>query len=119
VQSVYGLEPHGIRNANTVWWNLATPALMEHAVQRHEGLLEHLGPLVVRTGQYTGRSPRDKYIVREPSSQAQIAWGEVNQPFDPARYNALRDRLGMYPLERKTTCIKSVSWRVPWSPPMA
>jgi len=96
VQSVYSLAPHGIRNANTVWWNLATPALMEHAVQRHEGLLAHLGPLVVRTGQYTGRSPRDKYIVREPSSQEQIAWGEVNQPLDPARYNALRDRFMAY-----------------------
>jgi phosphoenolpyruvate carboxykinase (ATP) len=58
--------------------------------------LAHLGPLVVRTGQYTGRSPRDKYIVREPSSQEQIAWGEVNQAFDPARYNALRDRFMAY-----------------------
>ncbi len=96
VKSIYGLEPHGIINANTVWWNLATPALIEHAVQRHEGLLSHLGPLVVRTGQYTGRSPKDKYIVREPSSQEQIGWREVNQAFDPTHYNALRDRFMAY-----------------------
>ena len=96
VQSHYGLETHEITNANTVWWNLSTPALYEHAVQRHEGLLAHLGPLVVRTGQYTGRSPRDKYIVREASSQDQVWWGEVNQPYDPARYEALRARLMAY-----------------------
>ena len=58
VRSQQGLEAHGIRNANTVWWNLSTPALYEHAIQRHEGLLAHLGPLVVRTGQYTCKSPR-------------------------------------------------------------
>ena len=54
VRNQQGLDTHGIRNANTVWWNLSTPALYEHSIQRHEGLLAHLGPLVVRTGQYTG-----------------------------------------------------------------
>jgi phosphoenolpyruvate carboxykinase (ATP) len=69
VRSLHGLEDFGITNANTIWWNLSSPALYEHALQRHEGLMSHLGPLVVRTGQYTGRSPHDKYLVREPSSQ--------------------------------------------------
>jgi phosphoenolpyruvate carboxykinase (ATP) len=72
------------------------PALYEHALQRHEGFLAHLGPLVVRTGQYTGRSPRDKCVVREASSQDQVWWGEVNQPFDTARYEVLRARLMAY-----------------------
>ena len=62
-KSEHGLSAHGIRNANTIWWNLSTPALYEHAVQRHEGMVAHLGPLVVRTGQYTGGSPQDRYIV--------------------------------------------------------
>lgn len=96
IQSRYGLEEHGVQNANTVWWNLSTPALYEHASQRHEGLLAHLGPLVVRTGQYTGRSPHDKFIVREPSSADRIWWRDVNQPFEPARYEALRARLMAY-----------------------
>jgi len=90
------LEEHGIRNANTVWWNLSTPALYEHALQRHEGLLAHLGPLVVRTGQYTGRSPNDRYVVREPSSESRIWWGKANQPFPAGRYDALRARLTAY-----------------------
>ncbi len=96
VQGKYGLESHGISNVNTVWWNLPTPALYEHALQRREGLLAHLGPLVVRTGQYTGRSPKDKYLVREPSSQDKIWWGQVNQSFDPQHYEVLRRRLMAY-----------------------
>ncbi|MGE0821159.1 MAG: phosphoenolpyruvate carboxykinase (ATP) [Candidatus Binatia bacterium] len=94
--SQQSLEAHGITNANTVWWNLATPALYEHTLQRREGLLAHLGPLVVRTGQYTGRSPKDKYFVREPSSQDKICWGEVNRPLEETRYDALRARFMAY-----------------------
>ncbi|MCG6955682.1 MAG: phosphoenolpyruvate carboxykinase (ATP) [Gemmatimonadetes bacterium] len=91
-----GLEAHGIRSIANVWWNLHTPDLYEHAVRRHEGLVAHLGPLVCRTGQYTGRSPKDRYVVREPSSEQDVWWGEVNQPFAPERYNALRARLTAY-----------------------
>ncbi|UCG86010.1 MAG: phosphoenolpyruvate carboxykinase (ATP) [Gemmatimonadota bacterium] len=90
------LEAHGIRNVNMVWWNLSTPALYEHAVQRHEGLTAHLGPLVTRTGQYTGRSPKDRYIVREPSSDSNIWWGKVNLPFDEAQFKSLHARLRAY-----------------------
>jgi len=64
----HGLECHGIQNVNSLYWNLSTPQLYEEALRRHEGRLAHLGPLAVRTGQYTGRSPRDKFIIREPSS---------------------------------------------------
>ena len=90
------LETIGIRNANTVWWNLSTPALYEHAVDRHEGLMAHLGPFVVQTGEFTGRSPKDKYIVREPSSLDKVGWGEANRPFDPDRYERLRTRFLAY-----------------------
>lgn len=58
----------GIINTKAIWWNLATPALYEQVLQRREGVLAHLGPLVTRTGNYTGRSPKDKFIVEEPSS---------------------------------------------------
>jgi phosphoenolpyruvate carboxykinase (ATP) len=94
--SHHGIEMHGVTNVNAAWWNLPSPALYEHAIQRHEGRLGHLGALVVSTGQYTGRSPNDKFIVKEPSSEAQIGWGEVNQPFSTERYDALRARLTAY-----------------------
>ena len=90
------LAAHGIGHIESVWWNLSTPALYEHAIQRHEGRLGHLGPLVVATGQYTGRSPKDKFIVREPTSEHRIWWGEFNQPFSQEQYAALRARLTAY-----------------------
>lgn len=94
--SRHGLDRHGIHNVNQVYWNLGTAALVENAIRRGEGLLAAGGALVVRTGQYTGRSPDDKFVVREPSAQDQVWWGPVNRPFDPARFDALYGRLLAY-----------------------
>jgi phosphoenolpyruvate carboxykinase (ATP) len=100
VASQYGLDRHGIENVNVVYWNVSTPLLYEEALRRREGRLAHLGPLVVRTGQYTGRSPRDKFIVREPSSEPQVWWGDVNRPMDPQKFHVLRGRLLAYLQDR-------------------
>jgi phosphoenolpyruvate carboxykinase (ATP) len=96
LESEYGLEHHGIENARDVHWNFSTPRLYEEAIRRHEACLAHLGPLVVRTGQYTGRSPRDKYFVREPSSENKVWWGDVNQAMPADGYAMLRKRLLAY-----------------------
>jgi len=82
------LERDGIRSRR-VHWNLSTAALYEEAVRRQEAAIAAGGPLACRTGQHTGRSPNDKFIVREPSSEAHIDWGKVNRPMDPARFEAL------------------------------
>jgi len=100
LHSQVGLDRHGIANVNVVYWNLSTPLLYEEALRRREGRLAHLGPLVVRTGQYTGRSPLDKFIVREASSEQQVWWGDVNRPLDPQRFQALRGRLLAYLQDR-------------------
>ncbi len=91
--TAFGLEYHGIRNIAGVDWNLSTPALYEKIVCRNEGLISHLGPIVVRTGAYTGRSPKDKFIVYEPSSADHISWGEQNRPIDPPKFDILYARL--------------------------
>lgn len=96
MQSRYGLENHGIKNINTAYWNLTTSALYEEAVRRREGMIAHLGPLVVRTGHHTGRSPNDKFIVKEPSSTKKVWWGPVNRPFPPEKFTALYHRLLAY-----------------------
>ncbi|MHC4943682.1 MAG: phosphoenolpyruvate carboxykinase (ATP), partial [Planctomycetota bacterium] len=86
----------GIINTNAIWWNLSTPALYERALQHHEGHVAHMGPLVTSTGQYTGRSPNDKFIVEEPTSKDRISWSKVNRPISQDHYVSLRKRLMAY-----------------------
>lgn len=95
-QSSYGLENHGVKNVNAVYWNLSTPLLYEEAIRRREGRMAHLGPLVVRTGQYTGRAPKDKFIVQDAGSFDKVWWGTVNAPMEEQKYEALKRRLLAY-----------------------
>lgn len=81
--------------------NLPVAELYERAVREDEGTLAAEGPLVVRTGQHTGRSPKDKFIVREPWSEAKVWWGEVNQEISEAHYDRLRARLMAYLQDRR------------------
>lgn len=87
------LAQHGILHPGYVSWNLSVPALYEAALQRHEGHVAQGGSFVVRTGWHTGRSPNDKFIVREPSSEAHIWWGTVNRPFDCDSFDRLHQRV--------------------------
>jgi phosphoenolpyruvate carboxykinase (ATP) len=91
-----GLEAHGITNVARVYWNQSIPALYEEAVRRREGLISVDGPIVCRTGQHTGRSPNDKFIVQEPSSASQVWWSKVNRPIDARYFEALHQRLLNY-----------------------
>jgi phosphoenolpyruvate carboxykinase (ATP) len=88
VDRARGLEREGIQT-DRVRWNLSAAVLYEEAVRRNEAVIAAEGPLACRTGQHTGRSPNDKFVVREPSSEAEIAWGKVNRPIDPAQFDAL------------------------------
>ena len=81
--------------------NLSTAALYEAAVRDGEGLIAAEGPLVVSTGTHTGRSPKDKFIVREPSSEANVWWGDVNHPISEEHYDRLRSRLMAYLAEKR------------------
>ncbi len=78
-RSATGLDAHGLRPSGTVHWNLSTEALYEHALRAGDGRLAKGGPLVVSTGRHTGRAPKDKFVVREPSSEGRVWWGDVNQ----------------------------------------
>jgi len=87
------LAAHGIEPRGRVLWNPTTPMLYTRALRREEAVLAHGGPLVVDTGRHTGRSPKDKFVVREPESDDRIWWGEVNRPFDEDRYEHLREKV--------------------------
>ena len=81
--------------------NLAVATLYEHAIKRGEGVLAAQGPLVVRTGQHTGRSPQDKYIVDEPDAHENVWWGGFNQPMSEEQYENLRNRFMAHMNERE------------------
>lgn len=87
--SSWGIEHHGIRNPGDVAWNLGTAALIEEVLRRREGKLTNNGAIVVRTGQRTGRSPHDKFIVRSEPSCDHIDWGSVNRPISEEAFDRL------------------------------
>jgi phosphoenolpyruvate carboxykinase (ATP) len=82
------LRSEGI-DAAAVCWNLPVAALYEEAVRRREGVIAAEGPLVCRTGKHTGRSPNDKFIVRDMGNDSGVAWGNINQPMDAKSFEAL------------------------------
>ncbi|MCU0496909.1 MAG: phosphoenolpyruvate carboxykinase [Anaerolineae bacterium] len=87
------LESQGITTQKTIFWNLTAAALYEESLKRQEGQIVQGGALAVRTGQHTGRSPKDKYIVREPISADRIAWGDVNRPMEQEKFEHLKRRM--------------------------
>src|SRR6478672_7239997 len=87
--STNGLEQQGLRPSGQVHWNLVAPELMQAAARRGEGEFADMGPFVAVTSPHTGRSPNDKFVVKEPASEADVDWGKVNQPYSPEHYQAL------------------------------
>ena len=85
-----GLEAQGIETRATLHWNLVTARLIEAAVARGEGKLSAEGPLVVETGQHTGRSAQDKFIVRDAETESTVWWGKSNKSMTPEHFAALK-----------------------------
>ncbi|HXT69441.1 MAG TPA: phosphoenolpyruvate carboxykinase [Vicinamibacterales bacterium] len=91
-----GLDAVGLQGASKVFWNLGVAALYEEAVKRGEGVISIDGPLICSTGQHTGRSPNDKFVVSEPSSKDHVAWGKVNRAIDEASFDAILAKMQAY-----------------------
>src|SRR5918992_19190 len=94
------LSEHGITPRGRVHHQPTTALLYAHTLERGEGQLAEGGSLVVDTGAHTGRSPNDKFIVREPGSEDRIRWSKVNQDLDEAHFDALREKVTSH-LERQ------------------
>jgi phosphoenolpyruvate carboxykinase (ATP) len=78
---------------NKVHRNLHSGVLVEHSIRRGESMLADNGALVAYTGKYTGRSPKDKFTVKDPVTAELVNWGDVNQAFDPEKFDALYERV--------------------------
>ena len=90
------LEKLGIQNPSAVYRNLPVAELVEFSLERGEGLLSETGALVVETGKYTGRSPDDKFIVKDEVTESEIDWGKVNVPITKEKFDAIYKRITAY-----------------------
>ncbi|MFN3435783.1 MAG: phosphoenolpyruvate carboxykinase (ATP), partial [Sphingomonas sp.] len=85
-----GLDALGVAAGATIHWNLLPAQLVEHALRRGEGRLAKDGPLVVETGKHTGRSAKDKFIVRDAETENNVWWGSTNVGMTPEHFAALK-----------------------------
>lgn len=93
---VFSLENSGVTNAGTVYWNQAPAKLYEQTIERGEGEIASSGGLVVQTGEFTGRSPKDKFVVEDDMTRDTVWWGDINQPISPENYQNLKTRILAY-----------------------
>lgn len=90
------LDRHEIRNPKKIYYNCPIPELYEEVIRRDEGVVAQSGTLVAYTAPHTGRSPQDRFIVKEPGSESDILWGPVNKPISPAHFDSLYKKVIVY-----------------------
>ena len=101
VRGEVDLSEHGIEPGAAVHLNPTVALLYSHALRRDEGKLAEGGPIVVDTGEHTGRSPDAKFVVREPGSEDRIWWGKVNQELAEDRFDGLREKVTSFLSEQE------------------
>lgn len=90
------LELLGIKNTQTQYWNLTPEELIEETIRRNQGVLSDTGALAVDTGEFTGRAPKDKYIVKDENTKDSVDWGGFNNPVEPAVFDNLYNKVVAY-----------------------
>ncbi len=90
------LEDYGVTNVNQAYWNLSPEELAEETIKRGQGVLASNGALVVSTGKFTGRSPKDRFIVKDDITADSVDWNSINVPFDPEKFDRLYDKVANY-----------------------
>lgn len=99
-----GLETLGVK-AKKVFWNLSPAELVEEALRNGEGVLTDNGAIMCDTGKFTGRSPKDKFTVKDAKTENTVWWGDVNFPFDSGKFDALMAKMIKF-LEDKTIYVR-------------
>jgi phosphoenolpyruvate carboxykinase (ATP) len=101
------LAKMALAHIGEVHWQLSPAALVEEAIRQKEGVLSQEGALLCDTGKFTGRSPRDRFIVKDEKTRDTIWWGPVNTPLAPERFDALYQRIAQF-LKKKKVYIRDV-----------
>ena len=86
----------GLGNVSQAFWNLAPSELVEETILREEGILSDTGALAVDTGEFTGRSPKDKFVVYDAKTKDSVWWGDVNNRFEEDKFDLLYNRVTAY-----------------------
>ena len=86
----------GLGNVAAAYWNMTPAELVEEAIVRGEGRLVDSGALAADTGEFTGRSPKDRFIVKDSITENAVWWGDVNIPFDSQKFDLLYHRVCAY-----------------------
>ena len=90
------LETLGIKNTKTQYWNLNAEELVEATIRLNQGVLSDTGALAVDTGEFTGRAPKDKFIVKDDNTKDSVDWGGFNLPVEPAFFDNLYAKITAY-----------------------
>lgn len=94
------LNELGLKNLNTIYWNLSVPSLVEKTILLGQGSLTDTGALACDTGEFTGRSPKDKFVVFDETTKKNIWWGEVNNEISIDVFKKIRERMNSYLIGR-------------------
>lgn len=103
------LNQHEISSTKTIYWNQKPKQLAEDTLRRNQGTLSYNGTLTIHTGQFTGRSPKDRYIVKDEISQSTVDWNDINQPIDPNHYSILFDKITAYLSDKRDLFVKDAA----------
>jgi phosphoenolpyruvate carboxykinase (ATP) len=94
------LKRYGIENANALW-NLASGDLEEISIENNMAVRSKSGAIAIETGEFTGRSPKDRFIVKDALTEEAVWWGDINIPFSSDKFDALQGRLADYMSEKR------------------
>ena len=100
ITKTIALENYGIVNA-TVHYQLSPEELQEATVEKGQGVVTRSGALAVNTGEFTGRSPKDRFIVKDDITKDEVWWSDINVPFDPDKFDSLYEKVTDYLSEKE------------------
>ena len=86
----------GLKHVSTAHWNMTPAELVEETILLSQGILTNTGALAIDTGEFTGRSPQDKFIVKDASTENSVWWSQFNIPFDSDKFTSLYERMCAY-----------------------